>query len=245
MNREIIHNQLSELLEAIQEEYEIIRANEGRIPQIEFDILLDNIRKFYEHLHLLQKVRAGHAPSLPSQPPLPVQTRHAPPLPSQPPLPVQTGHAPSLPAPDEPGHAPPLPPSPPPEIKAVERPRSAIRQEEAAEKKTKTADLDLFAGEEPTFNMKLREAREMSLPQKPEPVEHLKQLISINDKFIFMNELFDGNLKEYNDTVETLNRFTSKNEAFDYLDQLMKKNLWELESGTLMKLKEIVERYYP
>jgi len=225
MNREIIHNQLSELLEAIQEEYEIIRANEGRIPQIEFDILLDNIRKLYEQLHLLQKVQAGHAPPVPASPPV------APPLPTSPP--------------DEPVHAPPLPPSPSPEIKAVERPRSAIRKEEAAEKKTKTADLDLFAGEEPTFNMKLREAREMSLPQKPEPVEHLKQLISINDKFIFMNELFDGNLKEYNDTVETLNRFTSKNEAFDYLDQLMKKNLWELESGTLMKLKEIVERYYP
>ena len=104
--------------------------------------------------------------------------------------------------------------------------------------------MDLFANEEPSFNMKLKEAREMSLPQKPEPIEHLKQLISINDKFIFINELFDGNLKEYNEAIETLNSFEEKNEALDYLDLLRKKNVWELGSGTFMKLKEIVDRYY-
>ena len=82
------------------------------------------------------------------------------------------------------------------------------------------------------------------LPQKPEPVGHLKELISINDKFIFINELFDGNLKEYNESVETLNGFIAKADAFDYLDLLRKKNLWELGSGTFMKLKEIVERKF-
>jgi len=92
--------------------------------------------------------------------------------------------------------------------------------------------------------MKLKEARQQTLPPKNEPVQHLKQLISINDKFSFINELFDGSLKEYNDAIEKLNGCNGRNEAYEYLDQLRKKNLWELESGTLMKLKEAVEKFH-
>ncbi len=152
--------------------------------------------------------------------------------------------APAPPPPPPPPQSPPLPQSPPPQIKSIERPKSEIRREEQTIKTPKAADLDLFADEEPTFNMKLKEAREQTLPPKQEPVEHLKQLISINDKFIFINELFDGNLKEYNEAIETLDGFRAKNDAYNYLDLLRKKNLWELESGTLMKLKEIVEKKF-
>lgn len=218
MNREIIHHQLSELLEAIREQYDTICNAEGRIPQIELDILMDNTRKLYDQLNLLQKLNTA-SPSL------------------------QPGHAPTLPVQPDPPF---LSPPPPPGIKPAERPKSAIRKEEEAKNRVqKAADPDLFASEVPTFSMKLREAREQTLPPKTEPVEHLKQLISINDKFTFINELFDGSLKEYNEAIETLNGFRMKNDAFGYLDLLRKKNLWELESGTLMKLKEIVERYYP
>ena len=227
MNNEIIHTQIQGLLETIQEQYDLIRSTEGRIPQIELDILLDNIRKLYDHLHHLN-VRAGHTPT--------VQTGHTPS--------VQTGHAPSLHSTHAPSvHA--SPPSPRPEIKSVERPKAAVGKEDEAKKKaTQTADMDLFADEEPTFNMKLQEAREMSLPPKAEPIGHLKELVSINDKFIFINELFDGNLKEYNEAVDTLNGFREKNDAFDHLNMLRNKNLWDLGSGTFMKLKEIVERKY-
>ncbi|MBN1200131.1 MAG: hypothetical protein JXA23_12320 [Bacteroidales bacterium] len=193
MNPEITHHQLSELLEIIQEQYETIRNTQGRIPQIELDILKENIRKFYDQLHLLGKMNT--TPST-----------------------VGKGHAPTTPA------------QPAQLVKPV--------------KPVQPTDLDLFAAEEPTFSMKLREAREQTLPPKAEPVEHLKQLININDKFIFINELFDGSLKEYNEAIETLNGFQVKNDAYEYLDLLRKKNLWELGSGTLMKLKEIVERYH-
>ena len=225
MKCEIIHNQLQELLETIQEQYGTIRTTEGRIPQIEFDILLENLRKFYDQLHLLQRMNDPHV--------TPTSPLH------------HDTTAPSPPPPHYGTTATPSPPPSPPEIKSVEHPKAAVRKEEEPEKKVpKTADMDLFADEEPSFNMKLQEAREMSLPQKPEPIEHLKQLISINDKFIFINELFDGNLKEYNEAIETLNGFKTKNEALDYLDQLRKKNVWELGSGTIIMLKEIVEKYF-
>ncbi len=226
MNSDIIHNQLQELFDTIQEQYEVISKTKGRIPQIEFDILQENLRKIYEQVHLLQRM---NDPSV--EPPQGV-----------PPSPAKPGPAPKSRM--KPG--PPEPEIPRPEIKSAERPKAAIRKEEAEEEKTsKEAEMDLFGGEEPTFNIKLQEAREKSLPQKPEQVEHLKSLISINDKFIFINELFDGNLKEYNEAIEVLNDFKDKNEAMDALDHFRKKNLWELGSGTFMKLKEILEKKFP
>jgi len=208
MNSEIIHTQLQELLEAIQEQYEAINKTEGRVPQIEFDILLENLRKVYDQVHLLQRMNDSSI------------------------APIQA--TPSSLAKPGPASESRLKPDPP--VTTTSRPE---------EKATSKEEMDLFANQEPTFNIKLQEAREKSLPQKPEQVEHLKSLISINDKFIFINELFDGNLKEYNEAIETLNGIKDRNEAMDALDQLRKRNLWELGSGTFMKMKEIMEKMYP
>jgi len=200
MNSENIHAQIRELLETIQEQYETISAEKGQPPQIEFDILKENIRKIYDQIHSLQRLNDPFDKT--------ERTR--------------------------------------PEIKGMDRPKAAVKEEEKKEKEEAAeSEMDLFANEEPAFNIKLKEAREKSLPQWPDPDQHLKELISINDKFIFINELFDGNLKEYNEAIETLNGFKEKNEAMDYLDLLRKKNLWELGSGTFMKMKEVLEKRYP
>ena len=216
MKSDIIHNLVQELLETIQEQYETISKTEGRIPQIEYDILLDNLRKIYEQVHLLQRLNDPSNQPVKAVPPSPASPRPAP------------------------------KPRMKPEIKPAEPPKADVPKEETDEAKpSDKADMDLFSDEKPAFTIKLQEAREKSLPQKPEQVEHIKSLISINDKFIFINELFDGNLKEYNEAIEILNEIKDKNEAMDTLDQLRKKNLWELGSGTFMKMKEILEKMFP
>lgn len=219
MNTAIIHQQLKELLETIQEQYGEIQDPGKRISMIEFDILRENLRKFYELIHLLQRQSLS-----------PADQKTAPQKPvAAPPPPVTAS-----------------PPHPSrPVIRPAGLPKSQGRKQEPAEKRTpRPGEPDLFEGEEPVFNLRLREAREASLPSKPPAADHLKSLIGINDKFSFINELFDGNLKEYNEAIDSLNGFTQKQEALGFLDQLRSKNLWELGSGTFMKLKEIVEKYY-
>ncbi len=61
---------------------------------------------------------------------------------------------------------------------------------------------------------------------------------------MFINELFEGNLREYNITIETLNGFAELRQALDYLDLLRVKNLWESESAALRRLKELVEQKF-
>jgi len=113
-------------------------------------------------------------------------------------------------------------------------------------KPARSQEIDLFAAEETTFSIKLKDAREKTFSPKipSERIQNLKSAISINEKFILINELFDGNLREYNETIETLNGFKTLEQAADFLDLMRKKNFWDTGSNAFKKLKELVERRF-
>lgn len=264
MNKEIIKDELKWLLEAINEQYETIRGHGDKIPHIEFDILMENVRKFYENMRILQRLNepvlpadksgkaqvsihgtntltpvsrgteiSGQAPA--GTPSAPVVTvRFSEPEPVTPP-PVVADDPEAMPM-----HASPVQFKPAGTVTARHEPLPASK------KPAKMAEIDLFAAEEPTYSIKLKEAREKSLgPKIPsERIENLKAAISINEKFMFINELFDGNLREYNETVETLNGFKTLDQAADFLDLMRKKNFWNTGSNAFKKLKELVERRF-
>ncbi len=223
MNKEIIKEEIRLLLEAINEQFDSIKTQQEKIPQIEFDIILENLRKLYENIHRLQKLE-DHFPVVP--PTLsnnPVQSPSPPPQAvsskqeetrqksSGPPVTVHVVKTP-----------PKKSPPPPPEVP------------------------DLFEAEEPTFSIKLKEAREKSLGTKTSSgrIDNLKQAISINDKFMFINELFDGNLREYNEAIDHLNEFPELSQASDYLDRMSRKNFWDTGSPAFKKLSELIQRKY-
>ncbi len=246
MNKEIIRDEIKWLIEAINEQYDAIHSHAEKIPQIELDILMDNVRKFYEKLHLLQRM---NDPVLFSEKKIKTATE-----PMQSAMPSTSGvtvrFSEPEPAgvkveiPDEPAR-PPFQSSPVP-FKS-EGSVSILQESSPVAKKTsKHPEIDLFASEEPAFSIKLKDAREKTLgPKIPsERIENLKTAISINEKFMFINELFDGNLREYNETIETLNGFITLDQAADFLDLLRKKNFWNTGSNAFKKLKELVERRF-
>ena len=75
-------------------------------------------------------------------------------------------------------------------------------------------------------------------------ITDLKEAIGINEKFYFINELFDGVMKEYNEAIESLNTHLSKEEAFNYLNQLKEERVWNEGSEALGQLKDILERKF-
>ena len=232
MNKEIIKDEIKWLLEAINEQYEAISRQGERIPQIEFDILMENLRKLYEDMHLLKRLDDPHFSYAKK-----VQSRDIPNIASpRSPEPKPQAKQPA------PAHVQPPPP--------VSRPAPSVqvRQESqpVSRKQSKSEETDLFALEEPAMNVKLKEARERTFsPKIPSGrIENLKTAIIINDKFMFINELFEGNLREYNETIETLNGFKTFNQAADYLDLMRKKNFWNTGSVAFKKLKELVERRF-
>lgn len=234
MNKKIIRDELQYLLEAINEQFGIIKEVEGKIPRIEFDILMDNIRKFYEDMRMLQRM---------DEPTTTVEKKTKTPDPA----PVKTQVTP--PSPPEPSHDVTVrfekPASEP-----AQRPSSGVTNRDTLRKETpaparkqpKPEEPDLFAEEEPVFNIRLKEAREKSLGPKPAPPsESLKGSITINDKFMLINDLFDGNLKEYNETIETLSGFKTLYQASEFLELMVKKNFWDTGSAAFQKLKTLLE----
>jgi hypothetical protein len=232
MNREIIKEEIKWLLEAINEQYEVISHHDERIPQIEFDILMENLRKLYEDLHLLKRLDDPHftyEKKLPSRDvPHTVSTMSRD-IKAQPIPPAQVSAQP-----------------PKPQSKPAGAVSVRHEPQPLAKKQPKSDDIGLFAMEEPAMNVKLKEAREKTFsPRIPsDRIENLKTAIIINDKFMFINELFEGNLREYNETIETLNGFKTLSQAADYLDLMRKKNFWNTGSIAFKKLKELVERRF-
>jgi len=90
------------------------------------------------------------------------------------------------------------------------------------------------------------EDKSLSARLQMSPVANIKDAIGINEKFVFMNELFGGNIQQYNETIQRLNNFGSLDEAFHYLSELGEALGWdETHSGeTIERLASVVMRRY-
>lgn len=61
---------------------------------------------------------------------------------------------------------------------------------------------------------------------------------------MFINELFDGNLREYNESIETLGGFKTLPQAQEYLDLLRRRNNWNSASNAFKRINELVEKRF-
>lgn len=77
-------------------------------------------------------------------------------------------------------------------------------------------------------------------------INSLKEAIGMNEKFLFINELFNGNIKAYNEAVEKLNNFGDINEAFEYVNELTASFSWDgnRSASTIEKFANLIQRRY-
>lgn len=75
-------------------------------------------------------------------------------------------------------------------------------------------------------------------------INDLRQAIGINDKFLFINELFEGNISYYNKAVDELNSFQSLNGAKTYLIELSVLHQWNVENAAVTKIEQLIERKF-
>ena len=75
-------------------------------------------------------------------------------------------------------------------------------------------------------------------------ITNLKNAIGINDKFLFINELFKGDLQEYNKTIDMLNSFLGIEEANVFFEDLKEKYNWNEKPDALHKLEELIIRKF-
>ena len=77
-------------------------------------------------------------------------------------------------------------------------------------------------------------------------ISNLKDAIGVNEKFLFINELFNGNIQDYNDAIDKLNSFGDINEAFEYINGLTTRYAWDGNRSaiTIEKFASLVQRRY-
>jgi len=75
-------------------------------------------------------------------------------------------------------------------------------------------------------------------------INDLKAAIGINEKFLFVNELFAGSMEKYNKSINLLNEVSTLEGAKVCLDELKIELQWSSNSEAYNKLKELVVRRF-
>ena len=78
-----------------------------------------------------------------------------------------------------------------------------------------------------------------------QPISDLSKAIGINEKFLFINDLFKGENTDYNSAISDLNAFNSFEEAQDYIHTVLQpKYQWKLKNSSEKKFIKFIERRY-
>jgi hypothetical protein len=80
---------------------------------------------------------------------------------------------------------------------------------------------------------------------KETPVKDLRKAIGINDRFLFINELFRGDESMYERSIKTINSFNIYPEAEYWINREMKVKLgWNNTHSTVMLFDQLVKRRF-
>jgi len=138
------------------------------------------------------------------------------------------------------------------EIDEIAVPQPAIVEKEPeptvdvaadSEKSAPKTTLDLFSGNGATLADKFIKDDDSSVASKikKQSVSDLKKVIGINEKFLFINELFDGNMSSYEQAVDALNHCTSNLEANSLTSKYKTAYNWDTSANAYKKFHEILE----
>jgi hypothetical protein len=304
MNKDNISHELQNLMEVIREQQELIISHTGKIPQIEIDILMGNVRKLYEALSDLNKLNESF---IKQSPPTPAPDRHT--HTDELIAHITTGNGDSHAVTDGKSHSTEIhhqetqtseitneisensnsrhkqeththttPNHIQPEALTaqldtpVEEPREEIsneavlpqaalakeRSREFSKPSSKAQTTATLFDEPTTMNPSAqastslyekitaaKEDKSLATKLQKNPVSDLKKSIGINEKFSFINELFDGDLNAYNDAIEKLNSSSDHDAAVSFIqNDLISKYNWNGESESFLKLRNLVDRRF-
>ena len=130
--------------------------------------------------------------------------------------------------------------------------QTPIKKEEKQKKITKKADkgahseivADKFHSKtfmNETISIGKTEKKDVSSKMKSKPISDINSAIGLNDKFVFIRELFKGDKDQYSETIQLLNNFDTFENAIGFLRESFK---WDFNDPNVEKLIELARRKY-
>jgi hypothetical protein len=257
MDRKIILDEISRLQETITEQTETLCQYPGKIPQIEIDIILSNTRDLYEKFRELGRINGplqaaekteNKIPEVVEKPVVPVFT-------DKPVTEKEIQNFEKTMLLDSLAQFSMLSEKIITQDKTELPAEKDLQQNKTKPQKKSSPDLfssdntlaDKFKEEKKSLNEKLSDAaadKSIASKLQKNPIKDLKTAIGINEKFMFVNELFEGSLQKYNENINSLNSFKNKAEAMKLLEILKDEFSWKAESDACTSLYDLVSRRY-
>lgn len=105
----------------------------------------------------------------------------------------------------------------------------------------------ILIDESDSLNEKLKEYKEeLSESLQNAPIKDLKKAIGINDRFVFINELFQGDETSFERSIKTINGFSIYAEAEFWIRRELKTKLgWDVQSESVKQFDALVKRRFP
>ena len=255
MDKKLIIEQINRNIETIVEQTRAISQYEKKIPQIEIDIVMGNLRDLYERFvtlnfennqkHEIKQEKQVIVEKTFHEEVFATDTVEPTPVVDEKPVSEEKEPVKEI--------------TPDPVItEKKEIPQPEVRAEQTLKKSTKST-IDLFSGANPimadkfkdekkSINEKIaggnKEDKSLASKLKQNQITDLKAAIGINEKFQFINELFDGSMQEYSNAITKLNGMGSYNEALLYMNILAEQYKWKTGSVPCKKLEELLQRRF-
>ena len=83
---------------------------------------------------------------------------------------------------------------------------------------------------------------DLSKKLQNQPISDISAVIGLNDKFLFIKELFNNDADLFNSTIDKLNKASNFNNAIQYIDSNF---TWDFDNPSVQKLLELVRRRHP
>ena len=105
---------------------------------------------------------------------------------------------------------------------------------------------ETIAGKEESLNERLKiQQSELGNVLQEAPVRDLKKAIGINDRFLFINELFRGDENMYERSIKTINAFSILPEAEYWIQRELKLKLaWDEKSESVKLFDQLIKRRF-
>lgn len=75
--------------------------------------------------------------------------------------------------------------------------------------------------------------------------QELKSLIGLNEKFLFINKLFKGNIDDYRKMIEAIDSVDSRQEMEGIINPLKEQYQWDTESLAYITLFDLLDKKFP
>jgi len=288
MKMQSYQEETDRLLRGVAIRLERIWSYEGKVPAIEKDLALEEIRKLYDQVLQMQspgfqfdslsaqetRAESVETEPMPSYREVPVQPKEEIPVQPVAEMPVQ----PVAEKPVQPKEEKPVQPVEEKPVQPVEEMPVQPKEEKPVQpveeipvqpvEKTPIKQVEVTEMESPVkpgkggtsiLADKLkredhksindlvasgRSDQSISKRMQHHPITDLKSAIGINEKFIFVYELFGGNSILYAETIDRLNRMDGRDAAIGLMETLRAEYRWDIENMAFQKLVDMVVRRY-